>query len=59
MLAVIVVGVLIDVFMQYNCISLGLTLGAIVAVLSRNEVVAAVLFSLAINHKQVSFKFLI
>lgn len=42
---------------QYNCISLGLTLGAIAAVLSRNEVVAAVLFSLAINHKQMSMYF--
>ncbi|XP_073104503.1 probable dolichyl pyrophosphate Man9GlcNAc2 alpha-1,3-glucosyltransferase isoform X2 [Elaeis guineensis] len=38
---------------QYNCISLGLTLGAIAAVLSRNELVASALFSLAINHKQV------
>lgn len=42
---------------QYNCISLGLTLGAIAAVLARNEVVAAVLFSLAINHKQMSMYF--
>jgi alpha-1,3-glucosyltransferase len=40
-------------FFQYNCISLGLTLGAIAGVLSRNELVAAALFSLAINHKQV------
>ncbi|AQK52326.1 probable dolichyl pyrophosphate Man9GlcNAc2 alpha-1,3-glucosyltransferase [Zea mays] len=38
---------------QYNCISLGLTLGAIAGVLSRNELVAAALFTLAINHKQV------
>ncbi|ONK67989.1 uncharacterized protein A4U43_C05F6000 [Asparagus officinalis] len=42
---------------QYNCISLGLTLGAIAAVLSRNEILAAVLFSLAINHKQMSMYF--
>jgi alpha-1,3-glucosyltransferase len=39
---------------QYNCISLGLTLGAIAGVLSGNELVAAALFSLSINHKQVS-----
>uniref|UniRef100_A0A804R7U0 Alpha-1,3-glucosyltransferase n=2 Tax=Zea mays TaxID=4577 RepID=A0A804R7U0_MAIZE len=38
---------------QYNCISLGLTLGAIAGVLSRNELIAAALFTLAINHKQV------
>ncbi|XP_073104504.1 probable dolichyl pyrophosphate Man9GlcNAc2 alpha-1,3-glucosyltransferase isoform X3 [Elaeis guineensis] len=42
---------------QYNCISLGLTLGAIAAVLSRNELVASALFSLAINHKQMSLYF--
>ncbi|PKU76092.1 probable dolichyl pyrophosphate Man9GlcNAc2 alpha-1,3-glucosyltransferase [Dendrobium catenatum] len=39
---------------QYNCISLGLTLGAIAAILLRHEFVASVLFSLAINHKQMS-----
>nr|CAB3500937.1 unnamed protein product [Digitaria exilis] len=39
---------------QYNCISLGLALGAIAGVLSRNELAAAALFTLAINHKQVS-----
>ncbi|XP_037420785.1 probable dolichyl pyrophosphate Man9GlcNAc2 alpha-1,3-glucosyltransferase isoform X1 [Triticum dicoccoides] len=42
---------------QYNCISLGLTLGAIAGILSRNELVAAALFSLAINHKQMSMYF--
>ncbi|KAK3147348.1 hypothetical protein QOZ80_3BG0281250 [Eleusine coracana subsp. coracana] len=42
---------------QYNCISLGLTLGAVAGVLSRNELVAAALFSLAINHKQMSLYF--
>ncbi|XP_020600071.1 probable dolichyl pyrophosphate Man9GlcNAc2 alpha-1,3-glucosyltransferase isoform X2 [Phalaenopsis equestris] len=39
---------------QYNCISLGLTIGAIAAILSRHEFIASVLFSLAINHKQMS-----
>ncbi|WOK93716.1 putative dolichyl pyrophosphate Man9GlcNAc2 alpha-1,3-glucosyltransferase [Canna indica] len=42
---------------QYNCISLGLTLGAIAAVLSRNDFAASILFSLAINHKQMSLYF--
>ncbi|KAL5218925.1 hypothetical protein ABZP36_019609 [Zizania latifolia] len=42
---------------QYNCISLGLTLGAITGVLSGNELVAAALFSLSINHKQMSLYF--
>ncbi|KAG8097221.1 hypothetical protein GUJ93_ZPchr0013g36665 [Zizania palustris] len=32
---------------------LGLTLGAITGVLARNELVAAALFSLSINHKQI------
>jgi alpha-1,3-glucosyltransferase len=41
------------ILLQYNCISLGLTLGAIAGVLSRNELIAAALFTLAINHKQV------
>lgn len=39
---------------QYNCISLGLTVGAIAAVISRRELVACVLFCLALNHKQMS-----
>lgn len=37
----------------YNCINLGLTLGANAAVLSKNELVDASLFTFAINHKQV------
>ncbi|KAL5673665.1 hypothetical protein ACJX0J_017971, partial [Zea mays] len=37
---------------QCNCISLGLTLGAIAGVLSRNKLVTATLFTLAIIHKQ-------
>lgn len=39
---------------QYNCISLGLTLGAIAAILSQKEITASILFCLAINHKQMS-----
>ncbi|KAJ3682942.1 hypothetical protein LUZ60_013169 [Juncus effusus] len=39
---------------QYNCISLGLTLGAISAILSDCEILASVLFTLAINHKHMS-----
>lgn len=39
---------------QYNCISLGLTVGAIAAVISNRELVACVLFCLALNHKQMS-----
>ncbi|CAD5170150.1 unnamed protein product [Musa acuminata subsp. malaccensis] len=42
---------------QYNCISLGFTLGAIAAVLSQNDFAASALFSLAINHKQMSLYF--
>lgn len=38
---------------QYNCISLGLTVGAVAAILSDRDLVASVLFSLALNHKQV------
>ncbi|XP_037492067.1 probable dolichyl pyrophosphate Man9GlcNAc2 alpha-1,3-glucosyltransferase isoform X4 [Jatropha curcas] len=41
---------------QYNCISLGLTLGAVAAVLSQKNLVAAVLFCLSLNHKQVLFR---
>lgn len=40
---------------QYNCISLGLTVGAVAAVLSNKELVACFLFSLALNHKQVLY----
>lgn len=42
---------------QYNCISLGLTLAAIAAVFSNHELIAAFLYSLAINHKQMSIYF--
>ncbi|XP_024444165.1 probable dolichyl pyrophosphate Man9GlcNAc2 alpha-1,3-glucosyltransferase isoform X3 [Populus trichocarpa] len=38
---------------QYNCISLGLTLGAVAAVLSQKDLLACVLFCLSLNHKQV------
>ncbi|EEF45622.1 dolichyl glycosyltransferase, putative [Ricinus communis] len=40
---------------QYNCISLGLTVGAVSAVLSQKHLVASVLFCLSLNHKQVPF----
>ncbi|GAB2288853.1 hypothetical protein Dimus_023163 [Dionaea muscipula] len=39
---------------QYNCISLGLTLGAVAAILSNRELVACTLFCCALNHKQMS-----
>ncbi|KAL9343846.1 hypothetical protein Peur_064277 [Populus x canadensis] len=39
---------------QYNCISLGLTLGAVAAVLSQKDLLACVLFCLSLNHKQMS-----
>ncbi|XP_068314030.1 probable dolichyl pyrophosphate Man9GlcNAc2 alpha-1,3-glucosyltransferase [Pyrus communis] len=42
---------------QYNCISLGLTVGAIASVLSDKDLVACVLYSLALNHKQMSAYF--
>ncbi|KAJ0978145.1 hypothetical protein J5N97_013619 [Dioscorea zingiberensis] len=42
---------------QYNCISLGLTLGAVAAVVSEKDVIGAILFTLAINHKQMSMYF--
>uniref|UniRef100_A0A2P2JNP7 Alpha-1,3-glucosyltransferase n=1 Tax=Rhizophora mucronata TaxID=61149 RepID=A0A2P2JNP7_RHIMU len=42
---------------QYNCISLGLTLGAVVAVLSHKDLIASVLFCLSLNHKQMSAYF--
>ncbi|CAA0406130.1 unnamed protein product [Arabidopsis thaliana] len=42
---------------QYNCISLGLTVGAIAAVLCESEVLTCVLFSLALSHKQMSAYF--
>lgn len=39
---------------QYNCISLGLAVGAVAAVLCGKDLVASFLFSLALNHKQMS-----
>ncbi|KAK1265111.1 putative dolichyl pyrophosphate Man9GlcNAc2 alpha-1,3-glucosyltransferase [Acorus gramineus] len=42
---------------QYNCISLGFTLGAIAAILSKKDLLASLLFSLALNHKQMSAYF--
>ncbi|KAF6153700.1 hypothetical protein GIB67_000933 [Kingdonia uniflora] len=42
---------------QYNCISLGLTVGAVAAILGNNDLVACFLFSLALNHKQMSAYF--
>jgi alpha-1,3-glucosyltransferase len=38
---------------QYNCISLGLAVGAAAAVIMRQELMACILFSLSLNHKQV------
>ncbi|KAF3449630.1 hypothetical protein FNV43_RR10361 [Rhamnella rubrinervis] len=40
-------------FPSYNCISLGLTVGAIASVLSDKDLVASVLYCLALSHKQV------
>ncbi|XP_043691788.1 probable dolichyl pyrophosphate Man9GlcNAc2 alpha-1,3-glucosyltransferase isoform X1 [Telopea speciosissima] len=42
---------------QYNCISLGFTVGAVAAIFSENDLVACFLFSLALNHKQMSAYF--
>ncbi|KAL2976859.1 hypothetical protein AAZX31_13G033200 [Glycine max] len=42
---------------QYNCISLGFTIGAVAAILSGNDLVASVLYCLALNHKQMSAYF--
>ncbi|KAE9466648.1 hypothetical protein C3L33_01401, partial [Rhododendron williamsianum] len=42
---------------QYNCISLGLTIGAVAAILSDKDLLACFLFSLALNHKQMSAYF--
>lgn len=44
---------------QYNCISLGLTVGAIAAICTDKDLVGSFLFTLALNHKQVRFNFLI
>ncbi|XP_057960915.1 probable dolichyl pyrophosphate Man9GlcNAc2 alpha-1,3-glucosyltransferase [Malania oleifera] len=42
---------------QYNCISLGLTVGAVAAILSSKDLLASSLFCLALNHKQMSAYF--
>ncbi|KAK9197156.1 hypothetical protein WN943_005291 [Citrus x changshan-huyou] len=39
---------------EYNCISLGLTVAAIAAILSQRELLASCLFTLALSHKQMS-----
>ncbi|XP_057522238.1 probable dolichyl pyrophosphate Man9GlcNAc2 alpha-1,3-glucosyltransferase isoform X2 [Amaranthus tricolor] len=49
---------LIKYFMfQFNCISLGLTIGAVAAIFSNRELVASALFTLALSHKQMSAYF--
>ncbi|KAG9453021.1 hypothetical protein H6P81_005925 [Aristolochia fimbriata] len=42
---------------QYNCICLGFTVGAVAAVLAKHDLLASVLFSLALNHEQKSAYF--
>ncbi|CAN0926056.1 Probable dolichyl pyrophosphate Man9GlcNAc2 alpha-1,3-glucosyltransferase [Linum grandiflorum] len=42
---------------QYNCISLGLALAAVAAILSQKDLIACVLFCLSLNHKQMSAYF--
>ncbi|KAF7811250.1 putative dolichyl pyrophosphate Man9GlcNAc2 alpha-1,3-glucosyltransferase [Senna tora] len=42
---------------QYNCISLGLTTGAVAAILTGEDLFACVLYCLALNHKQMSAYF--
>lgn len=42
---------------QYNCISLGLTVGAIAAIISGRELLACALFTSALSHKQMSAYF--
>ncbi|GER42625.1 Dolichyl pyrophosphate Glc1Man9GlcNAc2 alpha-1,3-glucosyltransferase [Striga asiatica] len=39
---------------QYNCISLGLAIAAVAAVLSSRDLLGSMLFCLALNHKQMS-----
>ncbi|XP_070051257.1 probable dolichyl pyrophosphate Man9GlcNAc2 alpha-1,3-glucosyltransferase isoform X2 [Nicotiana tomentosiformis] len=38
---------------QYNCISLGFTVAAVSAILSDRDIFGSILFTLALNHKQV------
>ncbi|XLR26886.1 hypothetical protein S83_054786 [Arachis hypogaea] len=45
----------ICVVFQYNCISLGFTIGAVAGVLSGKDLVACVLYCLALNHKQLLY----
>ncbi|MQL99850.1 hypothetical protein Taro_032581 [Colocasia esculenta] len=42
---------------QYNCISLGFTVGAVAAILAGRELFGSFLFCLALNHKQMSAYF--
>ncbi|XP_027925056.1 probable dolichyl pyrophosphate Man9GlcNAc2 alpha-1,3-glucosyltransferase isoform X1 [Vigna unguiculata] len=42
---------------QFNCISLGFTIGAVAAILSGKDLVGSVLYCLALNHKQMSAYF--
>ncbi|OMP09443.1 Glycosyl transferase, ALG6/ALG8 [Corchorus olitorius] len=42
---------------QYNCISLGLTMAAVAAALAQKDLLASVLYCLALNHKQMSAYF--
>ncbi|CAN1811985.1 Probable dolichyl pyrophosphate Man9GlcNAc2 alpha-1,3-glucosyltransferase [Linum perenne] len=42
---------------QYNCISLGLALAAVAAILSQKDLIACALFCLSLNHKQMSAYF--
>jgi alpha-1,3-glucosyltransferase len=55
--AYVIVLIFYMVYFQYNCISLGLTLGAVAAVLSQKDLLACVLFCLSLNHKQVLVPF--
>lgn len=41
--------------MQYNCISLGFTVAAVSAILSDRDIFGSILFTLALNHKQVIY----
>lgn len=42
---------------QYNCISLGLTVAAVAAILSDRDIIGSIFFCLALNHKQMSAYF--
>ncbi|CAL0317367.1 unnamed protein product [Lupinus luteus] len=42
---------------QFNCISLGFTIGAVAAILSEKDLVACVFYCLSLNHKQMSAYF--